>query len=75
MITQVNFLDAIRHGKWIRRRRNGRAVCVSDTPTHLYSITKADLLATDWEVHGEAESETSSMDDSQKRFSLLELDE
>lgn len=68
----MNFLQAVRLGRWIRRKGSSKVVCVSETPTHIYSVARSDLLAEDWEVVDSVEQE--KMDDSEKRFSLLELD-
>jgi hypothetical protein len=43
-------LDAIRAGRWIRRKGNKRILCVSEIPNHLYNVVRSDLLAEDWEV-------------------------
>lgn len=71
---RVTFLEAIRRGKWIRRRGYSRNVCVSDTPTHLYSITRTDFLAEDWEVIEFNDGTKEAEDGSSTRFSLLELE-
>jgi hypothetical protein len=68
----VNFLDAARQGKWIRRRGTTKVLCISERATNFYSIHRSDLLAEDWEIVGVAEPEV--LDDSQRRFALLELD-
>lgn len=68
----VTFLDAIRKGKWIRRKGRPRPICVSETPTHLYDVVRSDLLADDWEVIEGDSSEPA--DGSTERFSLMELD-
>lgn len=70
----VTFLEAIRKGKWIRRRNSSRNVCVSDTPTHLYSITRSDFLAEDWEIIEFDDDPEEPKDGSSTRFSLLELE-
>lgn len=67
----VTFLDAVKQGKWIRRRGTTKVLCISENPTNFYSISRSDLMAEDWEIGVGGEIE--KMDDSQKRFSLLEL--
>ncbi len=73
MIThKVNFLEAARQAKWIRRRGTRKVLCISETPSHFYSITRHDLLADDWEAA--CGPEPVKMGDSEMRFSLLEMD-
>ena len=71
----MTFLDAIRKHKWVRRHGHTRVYCVSDVPTHLYSVCRADLLADDWEPSiDKPENSVPPVDDTVMRFSLLELD-
>lgn len=69
----MNFLDAAKRGKWIRRRLTTKVLCISETPSSFYSITKSDLMADDWEIVDVIE-ETQAIDDATLRFLLIELD-
>jgi hypothetical protein len=68
----VTFLEAARKGKWIRRHGRTKVICISDTPTHLYSMTKRDFLAEDWELVGEEPAKEE--DSSSVRFMMMELE-
>jgi len=72
MIPMVTFLEAARLGKWIRRRSSTKVHCISDTPSHLYDMTKRDFLAEDWELA--LEEPTKEEDSSSVRFMLMELE-
>jgi hypothetical protein len=50
-----------------------RVHCVPDAPTHLYSVTRRDFLANDWEVIEPLEDAPEQDDDSTTRFKMMEL--
>lgn len=73
MITKVTFLEAARMGTWIRRRGKTKIICVSETPTNLYNMTRSDFLAEDWELSCDEEP-AEEVDSSSVRFMMIELE-
>lgn len=68
----MTLFEAVRKGKWLRRRGTTKVVCVSENPTNLYGMVRSDFLANDWEVLDPDFREES--DASERRFSLMELE-